>query len=243
MIELVECTLQSRRICVASDIAMFQQEKAMMFIHLPDLLKLLSRLGERQDKVTHQGAVGGAACMIVGPPEGSFYVTCKKAAMYGKRMRDVHIAGFTVKSDAVIRFRTRDGKVAVADLLVGVGRYPSVKNAQEAIFNLMNKNDGKLSDLDSIEIDKELFDQKVCTFSNYLFFCTMAEKSAMVPNKFKYFCTTIPSGIVVQNKIPGTKSNLIKFEQNQGIIRSKGLYLFKLFIFLYHGREIGHGTK
>jgi hypothetical protein len=134
----------------------------MMFIHLPDLLKLLSRLGERQDKVTHQGAVGGAACMIVGPPEGSFYVTCKKASMYGKRMRDVHIAGFSVESDAVIRFRTRDGKVAVGDLLVGVGMYGKFGHAQEAIYKFIEKFDDKVSDLESLEVDKEV-DQKVCT--------------------------------------------------------------------------------
>jgi hypothetical protein len=82
-------------------------------------------------------------------------------------MRDVHIAGFAVDSDAVIRFRTRDGKVAVGDLLVVMGRYSSVKLAQKAIFTMMEDNNGKLSDLDTLEVDKELFDQKVCTFSNY----------------------------------------------------------------------------
>jgi hypothetical protein len=165
MIELFECTLQSRRICVASDIAIFQQEKAMMFIHLPDLLKLLSRLGERQDKVTHQGAVGGAACLIVGPPEGSFQVTCKKAAMYGKRMRDVHIAGFAVDSDAVIRFRTRDGKVAVADLLVGVGRYGRACDAQRMISNLIDIKDNKIDGLESLEVDTNLADQVIINFN------------------------------------------------------------------------------
>jgi hypothetical protein len=124
---------------------------------------------------------------VQGTSPGCFAVTCKNFSMYGKRMRDVHIAGFSVQSDAVIRFRTRDGKVAVGDLLVVMGRYPSVKNAQEAIFNLIDKNDGKLSDLGSLEVDKEIFDQKVCTFSNYYIFCTMADFSAMVLNKFKYY--------------------------------------------------------
>jgi len=82
-------------------------------------------------------------------------------------MRDVHIAGFSVKSNAVVRFRTSDGKVAVADLLVEVGRYSCIKLAQKAIYTMMEDSDGKLSDLDSLEVDKELFDQKVCTFSNY----------------------------------------------------------------------------
>ena len=125
-------------------------------------------------------------------------------------MRDVHIAGFSVESDAVIRFRTRDGKVAVGDLLVVMDRYPSVKNAQEAIFNLIDKNDGKLSDLGSLEVDKELFDQKVCAFSNYYFFCTMADFSAMVLNKFKFFLYQGPT------LDPGTKFEFwykIKFDK------------------------------
>jgi hypothetical protein len=182
MIELFECTLQSRRICVASDIAIFQQEKAMMFIHLPDLLKLLSRLGERQDKVTHQGAVGGAACMIVGPPEGSFYVTCKKASMYGKRMRDVHIAGFTVKSDAVIRFRTRDGKVAVADILMVMGRYSRIDKGTVAMANMIARQDEMVKDLLSIEVDKSLTDMVSTSFPNQ--------------NIQKIFCTQPHWGIV-----------------------------------------------
>jgi len=64
--------------------------------------------------------------VVEGLPTGYFVVTCKNASMYGKRMRDVHIAGFSVQSDAVVRFRSSDGKVAVADLLVGVGKYASV---------------------------------------------------------------------------------------------------------------------
>ena len=101
-----------------------------------------------------------------GQPADCFVVTCKNASMYGKRMRDVHIAGFSVQSDAVVRFRSSDGKVAVADLLVGVGRYAYVHLAQKAIYKMMEDSDGKLSDLDSLEVDKELFDQKVCTCLN-----------------------------------------------------------------------------
>ena len=98
---------------------------------------------------------------------GCFSVTCKNASMYGRKMRDLHMAGFWMKSDAVVRFRSSDGKVAVADLLVGVGRYSCVKLAQKAIYTMMEDSDGKLSDLDSLEVDKELFDQKVCTILNY----------------------------------------------------------------------------
>ena len=81
-------------------------------------------------------------------------------------MRDVHIAGFSVQSDAVIRFRTRDGKVVVGDLLVGVGRYPDVKHAQCAIYKMIDASDHKVLDLESLEVDKESYDQKVCTFLN-----------------------------------------------------------------------------
>ena len=137
-----------------------------MFIHLPDLLKLLSRLGERQDKVTHQGAVGGAACLIVGPPEGSFYVSCKNASMYGKKMRDVHIAGYSVQSDVVIRFRTRDGKVAVADLLVGVGKYVSVSKAQETMMKFIQSKDERIRGLD-IEVDTKYTDEVLFNFNIY----------------------------------------------------------------------------
>jgi hypothetical protein len=87
--------------------------------------------------------------------------------MYGKKMRDIHIVGFSVESDAVIRFRSSDGKVAVGDLLVGVDKYSCFKVAQRAICKMIEDKDCKVSDLDSLEVDKELFDQKVCTFLNY----------------------------------------------------------------------------
>jgi len=51
----------------------------------------------------------------------------------------------------------------VGDLLVGVGRYGNIHHAQEAIYKLIERNDGKISDLESLEVDKELFEQKVCT--------------------------------------------------------------------------------
>jgi len=210
MIELVECTLQSRRICVASDIAMFQQEKAMMFIHLPDLLKLLSRLGERQDKVTHQGAVGGAACLIVGPPEGSFYVSCKNASMYGKKMRDVHIAGYSVQSDVVIRFRTRDGKVAVADLLVGVGKYVSVSKAQETMMKFIQSKDERIRGLD-IEVDTKYTDEVLFNFNIYWYKTIFKISTNLVPLIFSTRSHTgqgtnlVPPILLVLNQI---RSNL-----------------------------------
>jgi len=43
--------------------------------------------------------------------------------MYEKKMRDVHMDGLSVQSDTVVRFRISDGKVAVGDLFVAIGRY------------------------------------------------------------------------------------------------------------------------
>jgi hypothetical protein len=96
-------------------------------------------------------------------PPSCFAVTCKNASMYGKKMRHIHMAGFFLESDEVIRFRSSDGKVAVADVLVAVGRYVDVKHAQVAIYKLIDANDDKVLDLDTLEVDNELFDQKVCT--------------------------------------------------------------------------------
>jgi len=92
---------------------------------------------------------------------GRFVVTCKNASMYGKQLRDVHSAGFSVLSDAVVRFRSRDDKVSVGDLLVGVGKYSSVSKAHETIFGWIQSNNNILTDLDSLEVDNNLFDQKV----------------------------------------------------------------------------------
>ena len=97
-----------------------------------------------------------------GVSPGRLVVPCKNFSIYGKRMRDVHMAGFSMKSDLVVRFRSSDGKVAVADLLVGVGRYSYVHLAQKAIYKMMEDSDGKLSYLNSLEINMQLFDQKVC---------------------------------------------------------------------------------
>jgi len=97
-----------------------------------------------------------SSSLVLSP--GCFVVPSKNASMYGKKMRDVHIAGFSVESDAVIRFRSSDGKVAVADLLVGVGKYVSVSKSQETIFKYLQSKDDKIRDLD-IEVDEKLSDE------------------------------------------------------------------------------------
>ena len=163
-------TITNRTIGLGSNISSFQQGESIIFMFFPDLLKFLSHLGVRKDNVAIisqaervQGGVGGAACAELGLSPGCFTVTCKNASMYGKKMRDLHMAGFCMQSDTVIRFRSSDGKVAVADLLVGVGKYGKFGHAQEAIYKLIENCDDKVSDLESLEDDKEL-DQKVCTF-------------------------------------------------------------------------------
>jgi len=117
------------------------------------------------------GAVGGVARAVQAAPSsslvlspGCFTVTCKNASMYGKKMCDVHMAGLSIESDRVIRFRSSDGKVAVGDLLVGMGKYVSVSKAQELIFNWIDIKHHILNDLESLEVDKELMEKKVCTF-------------------------------------------------------------------------------
>jgi len=94
-------------------------------------------------------------------PDNNFVVSSRNDSMYGKRMRDVHIARFSVNSNAVIRFRKSDHKVVVADILVGVGRYDAYNIANRAVQNFIAKKDDKISDLTSIEVDKTLSTEQV----------------------------------------------------------------------------------
>ena len=117
------------------------------------------------------GAVGGVARAVQAAPSsslvlppGCFTFTCKNASMYGKKMRDVHIAGFSVQSNAVVRFHSSDGKVVVGDLLVGVGKYVSVSKAQELIFNWIDMKHHILNDLESLEVDKEFMEKRFAHF-------------------------------------------------------------------------------
>jgi len=91
-------------------------------------------------------------------PPCCFVVTCKNSSMYGKKMRDVHMAGFSVQSNAVIRFRRSDGKVVVVDLLVAIGRYSRTDKGQDAMLKLIERNDEMVKDLLSIQVDKSLTD-------------------------------------------------------------------------------------
>jgi len=145
---------------------------------LPDMVKLLDRLGVRRvkegipaEEERVQGGVGGSACAVheapsasLALPPGCFVVPFKKTPMYGKKMRDVEIGRFSMQSDWVVRFRSSDDKVAVADILVGLGHYNKFEDAQEAIYTLIQYADEKIEGLDSIQLDFD--DDQVCDFSN-----------------------------------------------------------------------------
>ena len=142
---------------------------------LPDMVKLLDRLGVRRSKdgipaqeERVQGGVGGSACAVHEAPSsslvlpaGCFVVPYHNASIYGKKMRDVHIAGFSVESDAVIRFRSSDGKVVITDLLVGVGMYANVKEAHDAMSLMFGNQDKMIARLESLEVDEKLLENEV----------------------------------------------------------------------------------
>jgi len=95
-------------------------------------------------------------------PENAFKVESKDQCMYGRLMRDINIGGFSVLSDAQIRFRARDHKPLTGDLLVAVGRYVRVNDAQEAVKKMFLRKDHKVYDLQSLEFDNKLTEDPVC---------------------------------------------------------------------------------
>jgi len=112
-------------------------------------------------------AVLGAPSPSLALPAGRWDVTSSIAALYGMKMRDVDLGRFSVQSDAVVRFRSSDDKVAVTDILVGVGEHDTFEDAQEAMWTLIEHDDVKIRDLDSLEVvlDEK---QKVCAFCKRL---------------------------------------------------------------------------
>jgi len=123
-----------------------------------------------------QGWVGGVAGAVNATGSGSsimlpkdcFVVPSKNFSMYGKKMKHIHLGGFSVEmnsvGDRVIRFRKRDHKTAVADVTVAMGRYGKVGDAQEMILKMFQRKDDKVKDLESLEIDMDLLENKVCIF-------------------------------------------------------------------------------
>jgi len=110
--------------------------------------------------------VQAAPSSSVGLAPGCFVVPSNNNSMYGKKMRDIHIAGFTLESNATIRFRKNNGKVVVEDLLMAIGRYSRTDSAQHAIVKLINRNDEIVQHLNSIEVDKSLIDKVSAYFLN-----------------------------------------------------------------------------
>lgn len=86
--------------------------------------------------------------------EPKIIVPCKNGSLYGKKMSSLHVAGVCMYSDYTIRFRASDNKVVVADLLVGVGRHDNVKTSTQYIKNMLGRNDTKIHDLKSMDVDK-----------------------------------------------------------------------------------------
>ena len=95
-------------------------------------------------------------------PKDCFVVPSKNASMYGKKVKNIHMGGFSVENnrldDRVIRFRKRDHKVLMPEMLAVLGKYDSYKNANRAVLKLISSKDDKVTDLTSLEIDTTLFD-------------------------------------------------------------------------------------
>jgi len=126
------------------------------------------KMAIKTNLTTDTDNLGGAAVIssaVPGAPSTPqvLFVPSKNFSMYGKHMREMHLGGFSVESDTVLRFRKRDQKVAVGDMLVGMGRYSKVSTAQELIFKMIGRKDDKINGLESLEIDMDLLELKVCT--------------------------------------------------------------------------------
>jgi len=70
-------------------------------------------------------------------------------------------------------------------MLVAVRRYKRVKNAQEMILKMIERKDDKIKDLESLEVDMDLLENKVCILFvieiyNLNFFCTAAAQTATI---------------------------------------------------------------
>jgi len=161
----------------------------MVLINLTDMLELLNRMGVRvvNDMTAHAArnvtSAIGPGCMgvridigapladiemttLTAPislfalPPGCFHVPSLNYSMYGRKMCDVNIVNAWIHSDAVIRFRARDNKVLLGDLLVVFGRYKSFKYANRSMKQMIDQQNGKVSGLESIEVDSTLNETK-----------------------------------------------------------------------------------
>ena len=125
-------------------------------MHLEDTVEFFKRISVRIVNDHVVPAVRTIPSTLLMLPDNAFKVDTKDQSMYGKYMRDINIGGFSVLSDAVIRFRTTDNKPFTGDLLVAVGRYARFWDAQDAILKLVGRKDDKVHDLQSFEVDNKL---------------------------------------------------------------------------------------
>jgi len=95
-------------------------------------------------------------------PKNAFIVGSKDQCIYGKYVKDINIGGFSVQSDAVVRFRKRDHKPFTGDLLVAVDRYGTTGEAHKAIKKMVDRRDHRVHDLLSLEMDNTLTEEPVC---------------------------------------------------------------------------------
>jgi len=120
-------------------------EEKLAVVNKEDLVKLILRYPKMKPLPPHVTAHAATSAAVGG--------TSSIAAMYEMKMRDVDLGRFSVESDAVIRFRTCDCTVAVVDVLVGMGKHETLEAAQEAIWTMIEHDDVKIRDLESLEAE------------------------------------------------------------------------------------------
>jgi len=182
-LDVVSAVLPGEVVAVSADIAPslgFVDDghgRPLAVVHPSDLKELFTRHLEMASVLVVskdapvqrvQGGVGGVAVRTAGGdsslvlPKDCFVVPSKNASMYGKKIKDIHMGGFSVQNsgldDRVIRFRKRDHKVLMPELLVVLGKYDSYKNANRAVLKLISSKDDKVTDLTTLEIDTTLSD-------------------------------------------------------------------------------------
>jgi len=102
---------------------------------------------------------GQTSALALAP--GCFVVPSMNGSMYGRKMCDIHIVGASMESDHTIRFRSKDKKVVVSDLLIGLGKYRTYQVAHKAIFKMIEQRDDKITCLESLEIDENLAYERI----------------------------------------------------------------------------------
>jgi len=109
--------------------------------------------------VTNVAAVGqggfdeGTTSPMRMPPPNFRAAPFNDALIISKQLCDIKHLGFKLKSRLSVRFRQRDEKVFMPDLLVQTGRFKTTLEANNAILEMVEN--GTITDLDSFEVDDE----------------------------------------------------------------------------------------